>query len=59
MTVTCPTCGHPNRETARFCGECAAPLARERICPACTTVNPAGQKFCDSCGDALIRPSLL
>ena len=40
MTVTCPTYGHPNRETARFCGECAAPLVRERICPACSTVNP-------------------
>ena len=53
MTVTCPTCGHPNRETARFCGECAAPLVRERICPTCSTVNPPSQKFCDDCGSSL------
>ncbi len=47
--MDCPSCGHGNRETARFCGECTAPLAREMECPECGTANPAGQKFCDNC----------
>jgi hypothetical protein len=27
---SCPTCGADNREAARFCDQCAAPLAQER-----------------------------
>ena len=47
--MDCPSCGHENRETARFCGECTAPLAREIECSECGTLNPAAQKFCDNC----------
>src|ERR1044072_2982585 len=28
--VECPACGHGNRAHAKFCEECAAPLARVR-----------------------------
>jgi class 3 adenylate cyclase/tetratricopeptide (TPR) repeat protein len=47
--VNCPACGHENREGARFCGECTAPLVHEIECPGCGTANPASQKFCDHC----------
>ncbi len=42
--MNCPACGHENRETARFCGECAARLATDVQCPECGTPNLAGQK---------------
>ncbi len=51
--MNCPNCGQENRETARFCGECAAPLGGETPCPQCGTANPAGQKFCDNCASPL------
>ena len=52
--MSCPSCGQENRETARFCGECAAPLGGETPCPQCGAANPAGQKFCDSCASPLV-----
>ena len=55
--MRCPSCGHDNRETARFCGGCAAPLVREVSCSACGTTNPPGQKFCDGCGASLNESS--
>ncbi len=51
--MNCPACGEENRDTARFCGECAAPLVRERACPSCGSANPPGRKFCDECGAGL------
>jgi class 3 adenylate cyclase/tetratricopeptide (TPR) repeat protein len=51
--VNCPACGAENRDTARFCGECAAPLAPEVACPSCGSANPPGRKFCDECGAPL------
>jgi len=51
--VNCPSCGHANRDDARFCGECAAPLATERACPSCDRPYPPGQKFCDGCAQPL------
>ena len=51
--MRCPSCGHENRETAKFCGECTAPLTQEVACARCGTLNPARQKFCDSCGTDL------
>src|SRR5206468_9485924 len=42
---------------AKFCGECAAPLAVALACPRCGTANPKGRKFCDSCGQPLAEPS--
>src|SRR5438309_1528376 len=51
--MDCPSCGHPNREGARFCAECATPLIATITCPSCGTANPAAAKHCDSCGQAL------
>ena len=51
--MNCPTCGHTNRESAKFCGGCAAALLHEATCSACGSTNPPGQKFCDECGAAL------
>jgi uncharacterized membrane protein YvbJ len=51
--MKCPSCGGDNRENAKFCGECAAPLAAALACPRCGTANPKGRRFCDSCGQPL------
>src|SRR5262249_41396754 len=45
--------GHENREGAKFCRECAAPLANATACPKCGMPSERGQKFCDSCGHRL------
>jgi class 3 adenylate cyclase len=52
----CPNCGCENRETAKFCGGCAQPLATTTFCVACGTQNPRGRRFCDECGGALDAP---
>jgi class 3 adenylate cyclase/tetratricopeptide (TPR) repeat protein len=43
----CSTCGHANRDQARFCEECGGPLSG---CPSCGAELRATAKFCDSCG---------
>jgi uncharacterized OB-fold protein len=43
--MKCAVCGHVNRPTARFCGECASALGEVVDCPGCGTANPAGQRF--------------
>src|SRR6516165_1582 len=49
--MKCAKCGAENREGAKFCNECAAPL--EASCPRCTSKNKPGAKFCDECGTSL------
>ena len=51
--MNCPSCGHANREGARFCAECAAPLVEYVTCRSCGTANPLATKYCDGCGQAL------
>ena len=51
--MDCPSCGHPNPATARFCGSCAAPLTGASRCPSCGALNPPGQRFCNACAQAL------
>ena len=51
--MKCPSCGCENREGAKFCGECAKPIAEALVCLKCGTANPKGRKFCDSCGHRL------
>jgi len=48
--VDCQSCGHENRESAKFCGSCGQTLAVTEKCPACGGENAAGQRFCDECG---------
>jgi class 3 adenylate cyclase/tetratricopeptide (TPR) repeat protein len=51
--MECPSCGHLNREGARFCAQCATPLTDAVTCPSCGTENVPAAKHCDSCGQAL------
>src|SRR5262252_9363600 len=49
--MKCAKCGTENREGAKFCNECAAPI--EASCPKCGAKNKPGAKFCDECGTSL------
>ena len=49
--MTCPACGHENREAARFCDSCGRPL--EVRCPSCGQPARPGARFCDGCGASL------
>ncbi|MEM0090763.1 MAG: SPFH domain-containing protein [Nitrososphaerota archaeon] len=52
--VLCPKCGFQNPQTAKFCGNCGAPLqVVGPSCPKCGMTNPAGAKFCMNCGSPL------
>ena len=52
--VVCPRCKHENTAQAKFCEECAAPLAR--TCSSCgTKISPAA-KFCPECGRSTTQP---
>ncbi|MEO7119012.1 MAG: adenylate/guanylate cyclase domain-containing protein, partial [Candidatus Limnocylindrales bacterium] len=50
--MTCPTCGTENLAGAKFCMECASPLAAG--CPNCGFVNLPGAKFCSDCAAPLL-----
>ncbi len=43
----CPSCNHDNRDAAKFCEECANPLAQP--CGACGAPRRPNAKFCDEC----------
>jgi hypothetical protein len=45
--VKCPSCGHENRDAAKFCEECAALLRRK--CSRCGADLRPVTKFCDEC----------
>ena len=45
--MTCPRCQQENPPQAKFCLECAAPLAPR--CPGCGTPLPPAAKFCFEC----------
>src|SRR5258705_6920034 len=45
--MQCPRCQHENSPKAKFCEECAAPLAR--ICSNCGTQLSSAAKFCPEC----------
>ena len=57
MVAKCPRCQHDNRAGARFCEQCATPLAR--FCSNCGTQLPDAAKFCPGCAQptASIGPS--
>src|SRR5262245_59807716 len=46
--MKCPTCEHENLVTAKFCEQCAAPIARQ--CANCATEFSATANFCPQCG---------
>jgi class 3 adenylate cyclase len=45
--MQCPKCQHDNRDRAKFCRECAAPLTR--ACESCGAELEPNAKFCDEC----------
>ena len=49
--MICPNCGTQNIAGAKFCMECATPLAAG--CPNCGFVNLPGAKFCSECATPL------
>ncbi len=49
--MRCPGCQTENRQGAKFCIECAAPLPRP--CPGCGENNPSHAKFCSNCAAPL------
>jgi len=49
--MKCPECRQDNREGAKFCDACGAPL--QSRCPACHTLLRPQAKFCDECGHGL------
>src|SRR5215468_9081979 len=53
--MECPGCRHANREGARFCGACGAPLPV--LCQKCGAPNPSAASFCDDCGARLTPPA--
>src|SRR6266540_1181489 len=57
--MKCQSCGHDNRAAAKFCRDCAAPLAHTTSCPKCGTPSERGQKFCDSCGQPIAQAANL
>ena len=49
--MRCSTCGAENREGAKFCNECATPIAAK--CVNCGAINRPAAKFCDECATPL------
>jgi class 3 adenylate cyclase/tetratricopeptide (TPR) repeat protein len=45
--MKCPKCQHLNDSAAKFCAECASPLAR--TCTGCSNPLPPSAKFCPEC----------
>ena len=45
--MRCPSCNHDNRDAAKFCEQCANPLAQR--CGACGAPRRPNAKFCDEC----------
>src|SRR5215471_6641897 len=46
--MKCPKCHHDNAAQAKFCEQCATPLAR--VCGNCGSAVLATAKFCSDCG---------
>ncbi len=53
MPAYCPKCGAENRDTAKFCQQCAASMKAELICAACGSANSPTAKFCSECAAPL------
>ncbi|HXW85357.1 MAG TPA: adenylate/guanylate cyclase domain-containing protein, partial [Candidatus Binataceae bacterium] len=53
--MRCSKCKAENRQSAKFCDECGAPLSPK--CVSCGAENRFDAKFCDSCGAKIAAPS--
>jgi predicted amidophosphoribosyltransferase len=52
--MQCPRCQQSNRPQAKFCEECATPLAR--VCPSCGALVSPTAKFCSECAHPVDGP---
>lgn len=51
---SCSNCNFQNRDDARFCSNCATPLAPvSATCPRCGAQNLPGARFCSNCASPL------
>ena len=50
---SCPLCGKPVPDDAKFCPKCGAKLEGSRFCPECGKEIPPDSKFCPGCGKKL------
>ncbi|MBN1483451.1 MAG: protein kinase [Chloroflexia bacterium] len=60
LVLRCPVCQEENRLEAKFCRQCAVPLAplpaeQRQFCPLCGEDNSYTAKFCRHCGAAQRR----
>jgi class 3 adenylate cyclase/tetratricopeptide (TPR) repeat protein len=49
--MLCPSCGHDNRDEAKFCKGCGGSLAL--ACPSCGAALESEAAFCDECGASM------
>ena len=49
--MICPNCEHENGPAARFCEQCASPLAR--VCTSCGTEVSSTARYCSHCGQSI------
>ena len=53
--MICPSCGHQNPTTARYCRN-EMPIDDDNLedaCPECGSIVPENAKYCSSCGHGL------
>jgi hypothetical protein len=53
--MKCSGCGHENRDAAKFCEECEAPLGRK--CARCGADLRPVARFCDGCAAPVTGPA--
>jgi len=51
--LKCPYCRAENRESAKFCVQCAQPITTTVKCPECNHINPQGSRYCEECASPL------
>jgi Double zinc ribbon/Adenylate and Guanylate cyclase catalytic domain len=54
--MKCPRCQHENEASAKFCEECATPLAR--VCSKCGRPLSPAAKFCPDCAHPTGSPAV-
>jgi len=60
--VICPSCGHENPATARYCSICRTEMPidgtdPQNACPECGSIVPEDAKYCSSCGHIVAAQS--
>jgi class 3 adenylate cyclase/tetratricopeptide (TPR) repeat protein len=53
--MNCASCGHENRDEARFCRGCGGELSV--ACASCGAALPPDSSFCDACGTRVGEPA--